>query len=879
MLDTSQQIREIQLYLDAGDTLGAITVARRYYQDARKTRELQDNDLIVQLFCETYSKAASKDLCRKGSDPLVIQSRDMAEVEYMPSAGRHYVFRVFIGDQKQDYVLKVSMTEKSLDNQINNLKMVERVNTRVAKEAEEAGFVLDDYYIRTNRLVFPDESVGHRLKSPEGDLPAIGMTYIPGDNLYTYIKRGIDQYEHYESAIVQIARLMVEGRAQTANPIPAIDPSKRGTKDSYVNNRLRYVRETLKQFAGVVIDDDIFEMAEQSSHVIEDRIDVFKPLFYYDGNPRNIVIGPPGENGQFVSLVDIEDNRFLPPNLPLASLFEYCENSLTPEQKGALIRRMLVEIYRAEIIADTTLDPETKFSYVRKIDDDIKRPKTLQPGTYEDIERRDSVLLGGDLEMLSHKGGEFMPEDLFSEFYKERVEENLSRSMPYAGILQGLVWCAHKKRFEFRSRKEGSKTDYMDCASESIVNLSSTNILFRDVARIKMDEKTRKDLMNFRVALYFFKEPLLRYDAHVHTTYSDGDNTIHGLINNADRCGVKHVGITDHDTCLGYEKANALINFLLERSDKLGKDKLLLEAVLKEREWELNPDAVMAILRGDLDVFGGLELTTVWHEHDMRIGVHLLGYGVDPEIECDPRLRSNQRARDKRSEAILGRYDEIKGLCIDRAKIHHDGPFLTRWHIANYLYEMFKAKKAEERIAMGFPELAELGGHELLASIRRQTAREGFAHVAYHELEPEITFLDTLDGADLLNQYNAKIVLAHAGDICMQFMEKKEGVADPNSDYTRESLELLFEIMDKLRLNHGLWGVELYCSQHNQQQAERIQELMKRTGLELKTTFGTDFHGKIQPEIPMGTLYYEEDVNLASSLDPAIMELLKHCRH
>jgi len=42
-------------------------------------------------------------------------------------------------------------------------------------------------------------------------------------------------------------------------------------------------------------------------------------------------------------------------------------------------------------------------------------------------------------------------------------------------------------------------------------------------------------------------------DMHIHTNYSDGDNTVEEVLKKCESKKLEYISITDHNTCKGYE--------------------------------------------------------------------------------------------------------------------------------------------------------------------------------------------------------------------------------------------------------------------------------------------------------------------------------------
>ena len=112
-------------------------------------------------------------------------------------------------------------------------------------------------------------------------------------------------------------------------------------------------------------------------------------------------------------------------------------------------------------------------------------------------------------------------------------------------------------------------------------------------------------------------------DLHIHTTMSDGTDTVEEIMSLARHRGIDTIAITDHDTTAALEN--------LERPD-------------------------------DMTVIDGIELST-WHE---GTSVHVLGYFIDINNKVLKSTLSNlKNERRERGVKILEKLDQIEGIHID----------------------------------------------------------------------------------------------------------------------------------------------------------------------------------------------------------------------
>jgi hypothetical protein len=142
-------------------------------------------------------------------------------------------------------------------------------------------------------------------------------------------------------------------------------------------------------------------------------------------------------------------------------------------------------------------------------------------------------------------------------------------------------------------------------------------------------------------------------DLHSHTTASDGTYSPAQLVEEAGRIGVRVLGITDHDTFSGYDRALPLAR------------------------------------QAGLDLVCGIELSTKLHGHS----VHLLGYFLDPFLNPDGSgdfrtwIRELQESRRERNIRLIARLQQL-GLDVTLEQVQARGGEMTgRPHFAQLLLE------------------------------------------------------------------------------------------------------------------------------------------------------------------------------------------------
>lgn len=188
-------------------------------------------------------------------------------------------------------------------------------------------------------------------------------------------------------------------------------------------------------------------------------------------------------------------------------------------------------------------------------------------------------------------------------------------------------------------------------------------------------------------------------DLHCHTTASDGLLTPWELVKAASECGLKAVGITDHDTMSGWEEAE-------KAGDYFG-----------------------------VDILRGIELNTDWS----GIEVHILGYELDPNnTMLQEKLSALRDARFNRMYSILEKLQEL-GIDIQESEINSiaRGESVGRPHIAQALVNRGVVSTIKE-------------------AFDTYIGSEGPAYVPRYKLSPE-------EGIALVRAAAGVAILAHPG--------------------------------------------------------------------------------------------------------------------
>jgi predicted metal-dependent phosphoesterase TrpH len=189
------------------------------------------------------------------------------------------------------------------------------------------------------------------------------------------------------------------------------------------------------------------------------------------------------------------------------------------------------------------------------------------------------------------------------------------------------------------------------------------------------------------------------YDLHTHSTCSDGTETVEANVARAAGLGLSGLGVTDHDTTDGLDRA-------------------------------------AAAARGtDLEIVPGIEFSA---EYD-GASLHVLAYWVDAE---HPELRTElQRLTDtrfRRGEMMVEKLQELGyDLSFERVREIAGDDLIARPHIAQAMVEAGIVREEKE-------------------AFDRYISDDGIAYVPKHALDP-------VDALALIGRAGGVCVLAHPG--------------------------------------------------------------------------------------------------------------------
>ncbi len=187
---------------------------------------------------------------------------------------------------------------------------------------------------------------------------------------------------------------------------------------------------------------------------------------------------------------------------------------------------------------------------------------------------------------------------------------------------------------------------------------------------------------------------------------------------------------------------------------------------------------------------------------------HLLGYSIrldDPALNSA--LEKLQQARKNRNPAIISRLNDLGiKITLDEVRQQSGEGQLGRPHIGQVL------------VNKGFVESMDEAFARLLGT-------GGAAYVDKYRIECH-------QAIELILQAGGIPVLAHPGLLSCK---------------TKDQFNKLFAGLKVM----GIQGVEVYYSEHGQQQTRLFAKLARHHNLLM--TGGTDFHGAIQPQIAIGS--------------------------
>lgn len=275
--------------------------------------------------------------------------------------------------------------------------------------------------------------------------------------------------------------------------------------------------------------------------------------------------------------------------------------------------------------------------------------------------------------------------------------------------------------------------------------------------------------------------PVLRVDLHTHSQYSDGLLSPVQLCALAGKTGLTHIALCDHDTLQGLRP---------------------MEAAVAAHNQARTESPLASTKAHSLTFFPGVELST-----GAEGGIHLLGYGVQPQARGLARHMEQMAAlRRQRFDAMLQQLSSLRIVIPPEslpAPGHHA---LGRAHLARALVRLGVVPTPSH-------------------AFDRFLARGRPAYVPYPHLSPS-------QAIQLLCQAGAVPVLAHPCRIPL------EGPA-------------LFGLIASLQ-QEGLAGVEVYHPSASRRDIRALEGFARRHSL--LVTGGSDYHGDTGHRATLGKL-------------------------
>jgi predicted metal-dependent phosphoesterase TrpH len=216
-----------------------------------------------------------------------------------------------------------------------------------------------------------------------------------------------------------------------------------------------------------------------------------------------------------------------------------------------------------------------------------------------------------------------------------------------------------------------------------------------------------------------------------------------------------------------------------------------------------NAEALAAGAELGIEIVTGIELSM----NHAQTSFHMLGYFINPDDETlNERLKEVRRFREERNPRIIAKLNDLgMEITIEEALAKASGDTLGRPHIAAVLIEEGYVKNNQE-------------------AFDRYLAKGAAAYV-------ERERLSSAEAIELIKGAGGVAVLAHPGTYAL-------------------SVRVLNEVVSGLA-DAGLGGIEIIYPEHTRTLQKKYYEIAERYGLAV--TGGTDFHGKIKPDIKLGS--------------------------
>ncbi|MCI2062839.1 MAG: PHP domain-containing protein [Eubacteriaceae bacterium] len=255
-------------------------------------------------------------------------------------------------------------------------------------------------------------------------------------------------------------------------------------------------------------------------------------------------------------------------------------------------------------------------------------------------------------------------------------------------------------------------------------------------------------------------------DYHLHTYYSDGKYSPEEVVEWAHGNGLTDIAITDHDGIGGIAEARK------------------------------------AAERYGINVLPGIEFSTVTSG---GIGVHMLGYGIDPEnrnliATCDEILEKRQTRNERLMQALKS-----------------DGYDITMADVVTRPGQTFVGKPVIARALMRKGYIRDV--------------KEAFDNIFSGEKYRAIkkNKISTEEAMAVIQEAGGVPVYAHPA--------LTRGIGERGTEEFYENAEAVVQRM----LGHGLWGIECYYPKFTEEETERFVKMTER--YDLTATKGSDYHG------------------------------------
>ncbi|MBQ9060543.1 MAG: PHP domain-containing protein [Firmicutes bacterium] len=258
-----------------------------------------------------------------------------------------------------------------------------------------------------------------------------------------------------------------------------------------------------------------------------------------------------------------------------------------------------------------------------------------------------------------------------------------------------------------------------------------------------------------------------KVDYHIHTNYSDGASSPTQIIKQAKELQYDEIAITDHDNLEGLAEA-----------------RIAAEAV-------------------EMKIIPGIELAT---ETEEGIGLHILGYRIDPESgQLRSFLEDLLCRRSRRNDLLIGELQDM-GYDISLEDLATGkNNFIGKPVIARALVKKGYINDPKEAF-----------GKEILGSARCRAIKKEKPKAA--------------EAIEVIRKAGGIPVLAHP--------IQTRGIGDPGSEEFYGNMETILARLKK----QGLRGLECFHPDQNEEQSARFVQLAEKYHLHI--TRGSDFHGE-----------------------------------